>query len=246
MHHPGCAKSILTDKKTVFRKMPAEVNIVQFDVDPSKTMYSRMLAERQFLESSPFNENIVLLDSDMLIQSNLNHVFSESFDVAMTYRDKNQLLGKRVDLAINGGILFFKEGAQERALSFFSDLLTLFEEKYNTPDLWWWGEQHALMDYVGNENLPDSGIAYLHKNSIKIGLFPGIIYNYSPEAEEVDRGLLADKHILHFKGKRKSLMPTHWKTNMNPDDFDGWWQKVKRSFSNAMSLFKLRGAKGER
>ena len=209
--HPSCQKTVLTDRHTDLSGLNKDIRTKRFDIDPSKTIFSRMTAEMDYVKSHDFSSDLILLDSDMLVNDDLKTLEDKDFDVALTYRSQDQLPFKKKELAINGGVIFLKKGRKIEAIEFLERVFAVFKTKYNTEKLWWWGEQYALIEIVGQNNIPREGSSVVTLGKTKVLLLPCDDYNFSPLPEYRSiRSELPGKKILHFKGKRKKLMPLYW------------------------------------
>src|SRR5262245_17858497 len=49
LFHPGVVRAVLTDERTPFESLPADVTIRRAAVDPARVMYSRLVAQIDYL-----------------------------------------------------------------------------------------------------------------------------------------------------------------------------------------------------
>lgn len=132
------------------------------------------------------DEPLIVIDTDVVIQRNLDHVFDEPFDLGVTRRYRAVTIqgeSKPHDTPYNGGILFSRNAATVRAL--YDACLEEPEAKQD-----WFGKEYAMKRIAEERRL-------------KVKEFPGLEYNFSPDSknENVD-----DKYVVHYKGKSRK----HW------------------------------------
>ena len=201
--HPDCRTVILTDLKTVIN-LSADIEIMRFDVDNRLVGFSRTLAQKAFLKQTTPPESVLFLDYDMLIQSNLDAMFQQPFDVALTYR--------RHPVPINGGFIAIHGDGYEGGLAFMEKMVTISHQKpqYYT----WFGNQRALVRSVGVNNFFDRTSDLIEVDHIRILFLPGELYNFSTPDDVAMDGDYPDKKILHFKGRRKEYLLDYFKKMM--------------------------------
>ncbi|NJR49031.1 MAG: hypothetical protein HC780_05105 [Leptolyngbyaceae cyanobacterium CSU_1_3] len=66
--HPNCKKVVLTDLHTDLSSLSSDIQIHRLDVDPELIMLSRLEAQLHYITHQDLGSDVVLLDSDMLIQ----------------------------------------------------------------------------------------------------------------------------------------------------------------------------------
>ena len=209
--HNQSKKVILTNLETNLSFLPVDIKVKRYPIDSREIMLSRLVSQLDFLRNHDFESNVVLLDSDILINENLESLFDNEFDLALTIRDDQEM-------PINGGIIYISKKNPEPVINFFEKLYVLYTEKYQEKSQWW-GDQYALADVIGyKENTQfESGIIEI--DNIKVLLLPCEIYNFSPNYESnLDVYELKDKKILHFKGPRKQYMSVYWQNYLILDD----------------------------
>lgn len=204
--HPDARKVILTDERSVFADLPDDIEVRCYQVDASNVMLSRSYAQLEFLKAHDFKSNVVFLDTDILVNTNLEVSLSWSeFDVALTVRDDPQ------GMPVNGGIMFISKRQSQAAINFFEAFYQRYVDSFS-GQAQWWGDQKALADI-----LTDAGEDLLLLSEKKVNetlfhLLPCETYNYSPNfEEEIDTyGADLNKKIIHFKGHRKRFMKPFW------------------------------------
>ncbi len=205
--HPGAACTLLTDPTT--RVAGIRGNVRRFDqpIDHSALMLSRSRAQRAYVETSPLDRPMVLLDSDILLNGSLQGLFDADFDVGVTWRASRTM-------PINGGLIVLNNRRPEVARAFVRRFVDLYE-KVHTADTnaSWYGDQLALRDVVGMTHEEMNGRDVVERDGCRIKLLPCDVYNFSPDNKlAAIRDGLPTKVVLHFKGQRKQLMDPFWST----------------------------------
>ena len=204
--HAQNRKIILTDKNTNFTNFSSDIEVYRYQFDSHQVMYGRLMCQYQFLLSHDFKSDLIFLDSDILINSNLEDIFLEDFAVGLTIRDFPEM-------PINGGVIYINRSYPEQAKLFFSKLLNSYQEKYLDKSQWW-GDQYAIADVIRQENLTDRQSDFIEVDKIKILLLECETYNFSPDYKfEVDVFTIHQSKLIHFKGERKKYMATYWNYN---------------------------------
>lgn len=112
--HPDCRCVVLTNEKTKIAASP-DYTIVRYDVDVRKPMFAITQARTEYLKEADGSSHIIFIDTDMLVQQNLDALFELDFDIALTYR---------ADFScdpINAGLFFINRLGIAKALSFFEE-----------------------------------------------------------------------------------------------------------------------------
>lgn len=201
---------VLTDNTTDFSicRTPIDV-IVRADIDASKLMLERTHSQMRYIEASTFAAPIVILDSDILINGSLKKIFDVNFDVAVTWRE-------REDQPINGGFLILNNRRPDVARRFFQKFSSIYLERYADQTAWY-GDQLALRDCVGLSLTELRKHTLVEMNGCRIFLLPCDSHNFSPDNKyteiQADR---PEKVVLHFKGERKRLMAPYWYAWLRP------------------------------
>jgi hypothetical protein len=132
-----------------------------------------MLFRLQHLMEWPHSQ-AVILDTDLLVKGDLEHVFEQEFDVALTER----LVVKRKGFKhrYNAGVMFSRCPAFWRAA---------YDWLVAHPDQWdWWGDQSAICEIAPQ---------------FKVLNLPCERYNWTPP----ERGHRSDALVWHYKGKKR-------------------------------------------
>ena len=129
----------------------------------------------------------LFVDTDVIVQRDVRHVFDQSFDVAVATREgtlKPTEVGTKFMAAMpyNLGAVF------SRCAWFWAKAVERMAG-YSATRQHWMGDQQAL-----NDTIRDGGFAVAVLSNA---------YNYPPASREED---VRDKAILHFKGPRKTWM----------------------------------------
>ncbi len=202
LFHPGCKCIVLTDNNTDNFPMASECEIKRFDIDPRKIILSRLIAQIEYLKKYAVHEDVLFLDSDIIVNANLEHVFNQDFDIAVTFRESKK------GMPVNGGMLFVSGRRKERSLAFFERVYAIYMNTYAHHDVWW-GDQFALRDAL---NLRDfTANTVVDADGVRVLLLSCDEYNYHPP--ESYRSILVElknKKVLHFKDMRKKMMHLYW------------------------------------
>ncbi len=192
--HPHCRTAILTDLKTEFPISP-ESDLFRYDLDTNFIGLSRTKAQVAFLKQRENPGSVIFLDYDMLVQGDLNPLFNQPFDVALTYRAHIT--------PINGGVIIIHENGFDRGLAFMEKVLKISLEK---PRYYaWYGNQRALLRAIGIDAFFKRKSDTLTIGQTHILLLPCSLYNFSTEDDQME-DYYPDKKILHFKGARKPFL----------------------------------------
>jgi hypothetical protein len=208
--HSNCKKVILTDLHTDLSGLSPDIHVYRLNLDSEMVMLSRLQAQLHYVSHEDSDSNIVLLDSDMLIQNSLDPLFAQVFNIGLTCRDPKEDSYQR--MPFNGGVIFVSKYCKMQAIQFLEQVYTIYQDKYTHQGIWW-GDQYALLDTIGAKRFFNRCSDLLEVEGSKILVVPCNIYNFSPK-NQISSILfeLKDKRILHFKGSRKRLICTYWKT----------------------------------
>ncbi len=208
--HFDCKKVVLTDFETNLSSLPNDIDIFRMELDPEQVMLSRLRSQIHYVKNHDLSSDLVLLDSDMLINGNLNSLFEQCFDIGLTYR------GYR-DMPINGGIIFIPENGKQQAASFLEKAYNIYKSNYYEHSTWW-GDQYALIEAIGHDNFfQRSSDVVCVDNNTKVLLLPCDLYNFSPKNKfRAIATELKEQKIIHFKDSRKRLMYPYWNTYLAP------------------------------
>jgi hypothetical protein len=134
---------------------------------------------------------VLILDTDTIVQADVRKIFYRSFDVALTKRDGPILDPNGIDIAklmpFNTGVMFSK------SRKFWHDC---HEWCAAAPESIqnWWGDQLAVKAIAPKYRVLE---------------LPCDTYNYSPDTRDEDT---TGRLILHYKGKRKQWMLDKWQS----------------------------------
>lgn len=197
--HPGCEKLLLTDQETQFPGLWSEIELRRFpELNFQTLILSKLRAEAALLEQLESSAQLIFLDYDILINANLEAVFEQELDVALTFREK------RVQI-FNGGVLFVK---QPKGLLFLKKIIQQIIQ-YHPRYLSWEGDQIAFLTFIDPKRFFTRASDLIEIDGLKIRLLPAEVYNYTPPNWEVTEELKKVK-IIHFKDKRKRFMDKYW------------------------------------
>jgi hypothetical protein len=207
--HPNCQCIVLTDKNSQIPENPL-YKIYRYDVDLKSIMLAAMITRAKYLkhDADP-HHHVIFMDTDILVQDHLNHIFEQNFDVGLTYRDLK-------DFPINGGIYFIHQKGIEKGAQFFFRVLAKMY-KHCTPELMlWWGDQIALRKFIGKDKLFTFPKEILTIEGIRFYFLYDKVYNFSTLRDVPMKEYYPQAKILHFKGKRKVYMKLYWEKYLNP------------------------------
>lgn len=205
---PAARRILLTDETT---ELPADLpvdDVLRFPLDPVRTMYERMRLQRCYLEERGAARCSVLMDADVLVNCDPAGIFTEDFDIGLTWREDWG------NAPFNGGMIYVAAGAA--GVRFFDAALACYERIADDPGIAplfpsdlrnWWGDQFALAAVVGHHAFLNGARKGLAVDGIKVRFFPCAEYNSTLDPGAT-YGIEAIKamRFLHFKGKRKRLM----------------------------------------
>ena len=134
--HPDCRAVVLSDRATRFPPS-ADIDIIRYDLDPQQPMLSRSVAWLAYLRAA--RGHSVFLDSDLLINGDLSHVFAADFAVALTYRAGDS------KWPINAGINFAHGDNLAAAADFHELWLREFRAAHLGQSVWG-GDQDTLRE----------------------------------------------------------------------------------------------------
>jgi hypothetical protein len=193
----ACARAMVSSARQV---MPY-IKIVQFSDLDTKEVKGIDAIRRKPLEPmgllrmrhcAGVEGEWLFVDTDVIFQKPVTHVFSKPFDIALTTRDWTHVKaagGFTERMPFNTGIVF------SRCPHFWGEVYTRLRE-YPIELQHFMGEQE-LINEVAKED------------RYRIKKLRGAIYNFPPDAPDAmptNEQLYADASILHFKGNRKALM----------------------------------------
>lgn len=203
LFHPGCEKVLLTDTTTRLEALAPDIQVIRFpDLNAATPAFSRLQAQIAYLEQLDSPKNLLFLDSDILINANLDALFERPFDVALTYRLHMKML-------FNGGVIFIKE--REHAGSRFLMKIREHFLQHHSRYLTWYGFQLSLLTYVHPDRFLGRPTDTLTIDGLRILFLDCATYNFTPSRKTNAITVeYSDKKILHFIGKRKFLFWQYW------------------------------------
>jgi hypothetical protein len=177
---PGVEIIQMTDQDTPL--VPGVDTAVRHDWDAKRLMLFR-LSNIAALDRPA----CIFLDTDVVVQRPLDHVFERSFDVALTIRHERikDLNGVNITplMPYNTGVMF------SRQPRFWAEVLEFCRRLPDDRHVWY-GDQLSV------KHVADTG-------TFDVLELPCDEYNYSPRTEDED---LAGRHAVHYKGARKDWM----------------------------------------
>ncbi len=193
--HPDCQVRILTDENTLFPPETA-AEIVRLPLDSGAPMLSRAKAWLAHIRNA--SGHTVFLDSDILINGDLSHVFAADFAVALTYRDERKW-------PINAGINFAHGRRLDEAIAFHELWLAHLQPKGVAPAVWG-GDQDVLRELFAEVNFARDDSFSWRLGGLDVRFLPCARYNFSTKRAADMHGHYPDRLALHFKGERKPFM----------------------------------------
>ena len=204
LFHPECRCIALSDRGTPFPPGD-DIEIIRYDLDPQQPMLSRSIAWLHYLHSA--SGNTVFLDSDLLINGDLAHVFADDFAVALTYRAGDQ------KWPINAGVNFAHGDRLDAAAGFHQTWLNEFRRTHGQRSVWG-GDQDTLRELFAAVDFDRDDSFNWRQGELEIRFLPCARYNFSTkQAHEMD-GYYPAAKVLHFKGKRKPFMLPYWREHL--------------------------------
>jgi hypothetical protein len=201
--HPNCKCVVLTDQKSYVPQDPL-YTVYRYDVDIQFFMWAAMVARSEYLKQhADPDHHVIFMDTDILIQDNLEHVFEADFDVGLTYRNYK-------DYPINGGLYFIHQKGLKNTEKFFDKLVVKMSKHPIPANLIWWGDQSALKKFIGKKKLSSIPKEILTVDGIRFYFLTSNIYNFSTLLNVPMSEYYPKPKILHFKGERKIYMKPYW------------------------------------
>ncbi|MYE26703.1 MAG: hypothetical protein F4X87_05715 [Chloroflexi bacterium] len=202
--HPDCRLVILSDQHTRFPPHPA-AEIIRYELDPMNPMMSRSIAWLNYLRRA--DGHTIFLDSDILINGDLSHIFADDFAVCFTYRDGD------AKWPINAGINFVHGRHLANAADFHARWLGRYRAAHHDYSVWG-GDQDTLRELFAAVDFAREEPFTQPFGDFDIRFIPCAIYNFSTKIAEDMDGYYPDARVLHFKGRRKPFMLPYWRTHI--------------------------------
>ena len=223
LFHGDATGVVLTDEDTQFEStMGPGVQICRNEMDKRSLMLERTRAQLRYVQASRFERPVVILDSDILINSPLTPLLQQEFDVALTWRENDSM-------PINGGFLILNNTRPDVVKRFFARFADVYRTVY--PDkAAWYGDQMALRDCLGLNLAEMRERSIVDVDGCRFLLLPCETYNFSPDNRYAEICTpLSDKVVLHFKGERKRLMEPFWRCWLSPRASCAPWAELSAS-----------------
>jgi hypothetical protein len=208
LFHPDATFTILTNSKARFTKIHEPFVRIDSEVRPDHIMLDRMRAQTEFAQGYDFAHPVILLDTDIIINRQLDELLAQDFDIGLTWRDEK--------MPINGGVIILNNRRPDAVRQFLIQVYKIYTELYAEQGKWF-GDQLALHNYL-QLNIEDmKNHPTVEVNGARVLFLPCETYNFSPENEmtSIQTGL-QEKFLLHFKGPRKLLMKMFWEAHLLP------------------------------
>jgi hypothetical protein len=146
------------------------------------------MLERRLEHYASLDGPWLLLDTDVLVQTDVRAIFNHNFDVAMADRNWPHIPPTpelTAEMPFNTGVVF------SRSKAFWAEALNVWRGFTEEQRRDWLSEQRAVAKTVASA-------------LFRIGVLPGMTFNYPP-VSATDPGM-EGAAILHFKGPRKPWM----------------------------------------
>lgn len=209
-------KVVLSDLHTELSQLLPEAIVRRYVIDSRDVMLSRLATQIQFLKETNEESSIVMLDSDILLNGNLDFLLEQDFDIGLTVRNPAPI-HEGISMPINGGIFFIPAYRKTAATQFLEKVYAVYQEHYSHTAQWW-GDQFALAQVVEQSSVSSFEPGIIDVNGVKVCLLDCDKFNFSPDFEtDLDLTIFENSLILHFKGLRKQFMQTYWDYFLNPD-----------------------------
>lgn len=154
--------------------------------------------QKAYLESDAFNCNSVFFSPDALIIKPIHDKFT-GFDLGVTLNEQQPN-----EYALNNGVIFIAPKNKDKLIKLWEDAIKICKN-YRAELQEWGGDQKALHDALKAANWCPYDLKVARLNCKDFN---------SPVSKSdpiVDRNIMAQAHIIHFKGPRKHKMKTIWK-----------------------------------
>ena len=185
--------------------LPADLvpyKIIRIDADPTKIMYTRLLAQIKYLESRHNNTVSLFLDLDVFINKIPYEIIEFEHDVSLTVRGFMP--------PVNAGVFYLSESVN--AIKFLNKTKNIYDILINksvkvkaiekADFRKWWGDQISMCVAASIIDVTMLNIKEYILDEIRIKLLDCEKYNYDPKI--IDQNLLnqnlGTKYFIHFKG----------------------------------------------
>jgi hypothetical protein len=197
--YPGATVWQIRDPQTPTFKGADRSMVLTSPVAEASLNQVRCFAYRDILSVIPENEQVIFIDTDVLIGEELD-VFDWNFDVGLTWRDTLR------SMPYNFGVIFARNTASAR--SFFAKLAEIAQ---GFPGGIWYVDQISLAMLMGVGYPEKRRISVYMDEAVyivgaKIFTFPCDKYNFSPDLPPKQK-----LPVAHFKGQRKQWLDNYYK-----------------------------------
>jgi hypothetical protein len=168
-----------------------------FFYNSSPLMVWILEAQLEYLKSPEFDCDSVFFSPDALIIKPIHDKFT-GFDLAVTLKEQQKGI-----FALNNGVIFVSPKNKYWLIALWEHALWRCNN-YRDELKEWGGDQKALQDTL---EICDYKPEYLEVKRFDCADFNAPVSKYDPI---IDRNILAQAHIVHFKGPRKLKMTQIW------------------------------------
>ncbi|MEC7839890.1 MAG: hypothetical protein VX777_07605 [Chlamydiota bacterium] len=209
--HPNAKLIVLTDKDTEFDLDPA-IKIVRIPMKTQEIDFEAFKAKILFLKKYPVKGHVIFMEWDLLVQSNLEHIFESDRDIFFTFRNL-------LPMPINDGFIAINKNGISNAIKLLSIILNRYKNFVSTKFRYWYGLQLILKEIF----LPlffkinPRKVHHMRLNfqGVKVGFLHGKTYNYNPIVQSIDEFLPQHK-VIHFSKHKKVNIIPYWKKFLEP------------------------------
>jgi hypothetical protein len=171
-----------------------------YSKEPKKGYKSKSLFKPEMVKKSIIDnkELTVYLDGDATLNSDIDDIVSDDYDIGVTLRKKSEMEGewyenhKDIVMFVNAGVIFFNP----------TDATYIFLDKWSELTDEVGNDQMALNQLVCPKTLPKA-YSVITQNGVRIKFFPGEVYNYYYFDESFHKNV----KIMHFKGPVRKYYP---------------------------------------
>ena len=203
---PNSEVVLLTTDDAVLPEDLPPYKIIRVSADATALMYTRLLAQLNYLESRSPNTVSLFLDLDVYINQIPLDLISYDHHVSLTVRGYMP--------PVNAGVFYLSENV--KALEFLRKTKLVYDFLINQSSKVkaiakadfskWWGDQISMCVAADIINVTMLDKKEYILDEIKIRLLDCDLYNFDPKA--IDKNLFStdfnDKYFIHFKGNVNS------------------------------------------
>lgn len=166
-------------------------------IDGSPLMIWILKAQLEYLRSPDFNCDSIFFSPDALIIKPIHDKFT-GFDLAVTLKEQQKGI-----FALNNGVVFISPKNKTLLVSLWKHAIKICND-YRDELKEWGGDQKALQDVLEQCNYEPE---YLDVKRFDCADYNAAVSKHDPI---VDNNIIAQAHIIHFRGPRKSKMIPMW------------------------------------